>query len=176
VKTSTVKSIRPYIRPIPDFPKPGIQFWDITPLVKSPVALHEAVDGLVEPFADAGVNLVAGMEARGFIFGALAAAKLNVGFIPLRKPGKLPYDVQSQRYDLEYGSASLEVHLDAVERGDRVLLVDDLIATGGTAAASCELIRSLGGDIVGCTFVVELEALGGRAQLAGERIHTLLEL
>ena len=176
VKTSTVESIRPYIRPILDFPKPGIQFWDITPLVKSPAALREAVDALVEPFADAGVNLVAGMEARGFIFGALAAAKLNVGFIPLRKPGKLPYDVQSQSYDLEYGSASLEVHVDAVERGDRVLLVDDLIATGGTAAASCELIRSLGGGIVGCTFVVELETLGGRAQLAGERIHTLLEL
>jgi adenine phosphoribosyltransferase len=171
-----LNSIQPYIRLIPDFPKPGIQFWDITPLVKNPSALAIAVDALIEPFTDCDVNLVAGMEARGFIFGALAASRLGVGFVPLRKPGKLPYDVQSTSYDLEYGSASLEVHIDAMETGDRVLLVDDLIATGGTAAASCELIKGLGAEIVGCTFVVELDALGGREKLHGQTVNSLVHL
>jgi len=171
-----LKSIRPLIRPIPDFPKPGIQFWDITPLVKNAGALAEAVEALIEPFMDKDVTLVAGMEARGFIFGALAASRLGVGFIPLRKPGKLPYEVQSTSYDLEYGSATLEVHVDAMAPGDRVLLVDDLIATGGTAAASCELIRKLGAQVIGCTFVVELDALSGREKLAGETVSSLVHL
>lgn len=171
-----MKSIQPLIRPIPDFPKPGIQFWDITPLVKNAAALAEAVEALIEPFIDKDVTLVAGMEARGFIFGTLAASRLGVGFIPLRKPGKLPYEVQSTSYDLEYGSATLEVHVDAMVPGDRVLLVDDLIATGGTAAASCELIRKLGAQVIGCTFVVELDALGGREKLAGETVSSLLHL
>ena len=169
-------AIRSHIRPIPDFPKPGIQFWDITPLVKQPQALAQAVTALVEPFIGKDVSLVAGMEARGFIFGALAAAQLGVGFVPLRKPGKLPHEVRSANYDLEYGSASLEVHADAMTDSDKVLLVDDLIATGGTAAASCELIRSLRAQIVGCAFVVELDALQGRAKLSGEMIHTLVHL
>lgn len=171
-----MKSIQPLIRPIPDFPKPGIQFWDITPLLKNVGALAEAVEALIEPFMDKDVTLVAGMEARGFIFGALAASRLGVGFIPLRKPGKLPYEVQSASYDLEYGSATLEVHVDAMAPGDRVLLVDDLIATGGTAAASCELIRKLGAQVMGCTFVVELDALGGREKLAGETVNSLVHL
>lgn len=162
------------IRAIPDFPKPGIVFRDITPLVKDPAALDAAVNLLAEPFRDDSVGLVAGMEARGFIFGALVARMLNVGFIPLRKPGKLPYDVQSATYDLEYGSASLEVHIDAVDVGERVLLVDDLIATGGTAEASCRLLEALGAQIVGCAFVVELDALQGRDRLGTRRVHTLI--
>ena len=114
------------------------------------------------------------MEARGFIFSALAASELRVGLVPLRKPGKLPYDVQSISYDLEYGSASLEAHIDAIGPGDRVLLVDDLIATGGTAAASCELVERLGGEVVACAFVIELDHLGGRDRLQGRRVHSLL--
>jgi adenine phosphoribosyltransferase len=166
--------LRARIRNIPDFPQPGIQFKDITPLVRDPGALRLTVHRLIEPFLGEPLTAVAGMEARGFIFGALAAWELGVGFVPLRKPGKLPYDVQSINYALEYGSAALEVHIDAVERGDRVLLVDDLIATGGTAAASCELVEKLGAEIAGCAFVVELDDLGGRARLAPRRVHALL--
>ncbi len=162
------------IRNIPDFPKPGIQFKDITPLVKDPACLRLAVHQLIQPFIGEDITAVAGMEARGFIFGSLAAWELGIGFIPLRKPGKLPYDVQSASYDLEYGSASLEVHIDAVEQGDRILLVDDLMATGGTAAASCELIESLGAEIAGCAFVIELDALKGREKLGQRAVHSLL--
>jgi adenine phosphoribosyltransferase len=162
------------IRDIPDFPKPGILFKDITPLVRDPAALRLAVHQLVHPFLGEDINAVAGMEARGFIFGALVAWELGLPFVPLRKPGKLPYDVQSVGYDLEYGSASLEIHLDAVNSGDRVLLVDDLLATGGTAKASCELIESLGATIVACSFVIELDFLRGRDKLASYPIHSLL--
>lgn len=129
---------------------------------------------LVEPFRGDKITAIAGMEARGFIFGSLAAMELDIGFVPLRKPGKLPYDVQSISYDLEYGNAGLEVHIDAVNKGDRVLLVDDLIATGGTAAASCRLIEKLGADIAGCAFVVELDALNGRQHLAPYPVHSLV--
>jgi adenine phosphoribosyltransferase len=128
----------------------------------------------LHPFLGQEITAVAGMEARGFIFGSLVAWELGVGFIPLRKPGKLPYDVQNVRYDLEYGSAALEVHTDALRPGDRVLLVDDLLATGGTARASCELVESLGADIVGCAFVIELDGLAGREKLHPYRIHSLL--
>jgi len=162
------------IRAIPDFPKPGIVFRDITPLVGDPHALKLAVYQLLAPFIGAEINAVAGMEARGFIFGSLAAWELGVPFVPLRKPGKLPYDVQSVSYDLEYGSAGLEAHIDAIEAGARILLVDDLLATGGTAGASCELIERLGGTVIGLAFVIELDELGGRARLDGHRIHTLL--
>ena len=162
------------IRAIADFPKPGILFRDITPLVRDPVALDVAVRRLAEPFQEARVSAVAGMEARGFIFGALVAARLGVGFVPLRKPGKLPYDVQSVAYDLEYGSAALEAHIDAVSAGERILLVDDLLATGGTCRASCELVEGLGGEIVACAFVVELDALGGRLKLGERPVHSLL--
>ncbi|MGH8120612.1 MAG: adenine phosphoribosyltransferase [Gammaproteobacteria bacterium] len=163
-----------YIRDIPDFPKPGIIFKDITPLVKNPAMLRLAVHQLILPFLGERLTAVVGMEARGFIFGSLAAWDLGIGFVPLRKPGKLPYDVQSISYDLEYGSAELEVHVDALNGDDRVLLIDDLIATGGTAAASCELIEKLGAEIAGCAFVVELDALKGRDKLTGYRLHSLI--
>ncbi len=162
------------IRNVPDFPVKGIQFKDITPLVKNPAMLRLAVHQLIHPFLGEKLTAVVGMEARGFIFGSLAAWDLGVGFVPLRKPGKLPYDVQSASYDLEYGSAELEVHVDALDNGDRVLLIDDLIATGGTAAASCELIEKLGAEIVGCAFVVELDFLNGRKKLSKYQIHSLI--
>lgn len=145
------------IRDIPDFPKPGIIFKDITPLVKDPAALRLAVHQLVQPFLGRDITAVAGMEARGFIFGSLVAWELGIPFIPLRKPGKLPYEVQSVSYDLEYGSAELQAHIDAVDSSDKVLLVDDLLATGGTAKASCELIEKFGATVVACAFVVELD-------------------
>lgn len=169
-----MERLKAHIRNIPDFPEPGIQFKDITPLVKQPDMLRLAVHQLIHPFLGKGISYVAGMEARGFIFGSLCAWELGVGFIPLRKPGKLPYDVESLSYDLEYGSASLEVHVDAIEKGDRILLVDDLIATGGTAVASCELIEKLGGEIAGCAFVVELDFLKGREKLANYEVHSLI--
>lgn len=162
------------IRDIPDFPEPGIIFRDITPLVADPSTLQLSVYQLLQPFLGETINAVAGMEARGFIFGSLVAWELGVGFIPLRKPGKLPYDVQSVSYDLEYGTAALEVHTDAVNAGDHILLIDDLIATGGTAAASCQLVEALGGEIVGCAFVIELDALKGREKLSNYRVHSLL--
>ena len=169
-----MKRLEAHIRNIPDFPEPGIQFKDITPLVKEPAMLKLAVNQLIHPVLGEKITAVAGMEARGFIFGSLAAWELGIGFIPLRKPGKLPYDVESLSYDLEYGSASLEVHIDALEKGDRVLLIDDLIATGGTAAASCELIEKLGAEVVACAFVVELDFLNGREKLSKYHIHSLV--
>lgn len=161
------------IRDIPDFPKPGILFKDITPLVKDPAALKLAVHQLMEPFLGSQITAVAGMEARGFIFGSLVAWEMGLPFIPLRKPGKLPYDVQSVSYDLEYGSAALEAHIDAFEAHDNVLLIDDLLATGGTARASCELIEKLGARVVACAFVVELDFLNGREKLADYQVHSL---
>lgn len=169
-----MERLKQKIRDIPDFPKPGIIFKDITPLVKDPATLRLAVHQLLHPFLGEDITAVAGMEARGFVFGSLVAWELGLGFVPLRKPGKLPYDVQTVAYDLEYGTAALQVHLDAVGPGDRVLVVDDLLATGGTAKASCELIESLGAEVVACAFVVELEALQGRGALANYRVHSLL--
>ena len=169
-----MERLRARIRDIPDFPKPGILFKDITPVIQDPAALRLAVEHLHRPFANQGITAVAGMEARGFIFGALVAWELGVGFVPLRKPGKLPYDVKSVNYDLEYGSAALEVHTDALKPGDRVLLVDDLLATGGTAKASCELVESLGAEVTACAFMVELVELKGREKLRGWNIHSLL--
>ncbi len=169
-----MERLRARIRDIPDFPRPGILFKDITPLVRDPAALRLTVLQLLHPFLDDGITAVAGMEARGFIFGSLVAWELGVGFVPLRKPGKLPADVHSVSYDLEYGAATLEIHQDAVARGDRVLLIDDLLATGGTARASCELIERLGADVAGCCFVVELDDLGGRRYLSRYPVHSLL--
>jgi adenine phosphoribosyltransferase len=162
------------IRDIPDFPKPGIIFKDITPLVKDPAALRLAVHQLVQPFLGREITAVAGMEARGFIFGSLVAWELGIPFIPLRKPGKLPYEVQSVSYDLEYGSAELQAHIDAVDSTDKVLLVDDLLATGGTAKASCELIEKFGATVVACAFVVELDFLEGRDVLRNYETHSLI--
>ena len=166
--------LRNKIRDIPDFPKPGIIFKDITPLVKDPAAFRLSIHLLLQPFLGRDITAVAGMEARGFIFGSLVAWELGIPFIPLRKPGKLPYNVQTVSYDLEYGSAELEVHIDAVDRNDKVLLIDDLLATGGTAKASCDLIEKLGATVVACAFVVELDFLQGREKLNGYEVHSLL--
>lgn len=162
------------IRTIENFPEPGIQYRDITPMVRDPATLRLAVHQLIHPFIGERLTAIVGMEARGFIFGSLAAWDLGIGFVPLRKPGKLPYDVHSISYDLEYGSAGLEVHVDALTADDRVLVIDDVLATGGTAAASCHLIEKLGAEIAACAFVVELDALAGRDKLSGYRIHSLL--
>ena len=162
------------IREIPDFPKSGINFKDITPLVKNPATLRLAVHQLLHPFLGREITAVAGIEARGFIFGSLVAWELGVGFIPLRKPGKLPYDVKSVSYDLEYGSASLEAHTDSLGSNDKVLLIDDLLATGGTARASCDLVESLGAQVVACAFVVELDFLKGRDSLSDRWVHSLV--
>lgn len=163
------------IRDIPDFPKPGILFRDITPLVKNPAAVRLAIHHLIHPFVDQNITAVAGMEARGFIFGSLAAWELGTGFVPLRKPGKLPYDVQSVSYDLEYGSDALEAHSDALGNGDRVLLVDDLLATGGTATASCRLVEQMGAEVLALAVVVELTELQGRKRLEPVPVHSLIQ-
>lgn len=167
-------SLKTKIRDIADFPKPGIVFKDITPLVQDPATLKTCIEALISPFRNSNITAVAGMEARGFIFGSLAAWELGVGFIPLRKPGKLPYDVQSVDYALEYGNASLEAHIDAVTEGDRILLVDDVLATGGTAKASSELVEKLGGEVVACAFVMELSFLKGREQLTDYSLHSVM--
>ena len=171
-----VLRLEDYIRTIPDFPQAGVMFRDLTPLMSDAGALRSAVRELALPFRDAAIGVVAGMEARGFIFGALVAWQLGAGFVPLRKPGKLPAEVEAVTYELEYGTATLEVHRDALGPGHRVLLVDDVLATGGTAAASVDLVTRLGAELVGCAFLVEIIALGGRARLGGQRIHTVLAL
>ena len=169
-----MERLKAHIRNIPDFPKPGIQFKDITPLVKNPMMLRLAVNQLIHPFLGEEITAIVGMEARGFIFGSLAAWEMGIGFVPLRKPGKLPYDIQSVSYELEYGTTSLEVHTDALDSNDKVLLVDDLIATGGTAAASCQLIEKLGAEVCACAFVVELDDLNGRELLSQYQVHSLV--
>jgi len=169
-----MERLKAHIRNVPDFPKPGIQFKDITPLVKNPMMLRLAINQLIHPFLGEEITAIVGMEARGFIFGSLAAWEMGVSFVPLRKPGKLPYDIQSVSYDLEYGSTSLEVHTDALDSNDNVLLVDDLIATGGTAAASCQLIEKLGAKVCACAFVIELDDLNGRELLSQYRVHSLI--
>lgn len=169
-----MSSIESYVRDIPDFPKPGIVFKDLTPLLADANALAETTRLLAEPFKDTGITAVAGMEARGFIFGSLVAHQLGTGFIPLRKPGKLPASTHSAAYTLEYGEAELHMHTDAVGNTDKVLLVDDLIATGGTAAASIELVGKSGAQIAACAFVIELDFLNGREALGDCPAHSLL--
>ncbi len=162
------------VREIPDFPKPGILFYDITTLLKDTKGFQQILHDLTEHYRDEGISKVVGIESRGFILGGPLAYNLNAGFVPVRKPGKLPADVFEVKYNLEYGSNSLAIHRDAVEMGERVLVVDDLLATGGTAAATVHLLRQLGGEIVGCAFLVELLALGGREKLNGCPVHSLL--
>ncbi|MCZ6719244.1 MAG: adenine phosphoribosyltransferase [Gammaproteobacteria bacterium] len=169
-----MERLKAKIRDIPDFPKPGIVFRDISPLVRDAATLRLAVHQLLHPFLGERLTVVVGIEARGFIFGSLIAWELGIGFVPMRKPGKLPFDVHRVSYDLEYGSAALEVHIDALTDQDRVLLVDDLIATGGTAAASCELIEKMGAEVAGCAFVMELDDLKGRQKLEKHRVHSLV--
>jgi adenine phosphoribosyltransferase len=162
------------IRHVPDFPKPGILFYDITTLMKDPVGFRAAIDAMSAPYAGTHVDLVVGIESRGFIFGAAVADRLGAGFAPVRKLGKLPHTTRRASYDLEYGNDSLEIHEDAIAAGQKVLVVDDLLATGGTAAATVGLVRSLGADVVGVQFLIELVALGGRAKLLQEQIHSVL--
>jgi len=154
-----------YIRTIPDFPEPGIQFKDFTPLLGNKEALNKTSSLLVMPFKDEEVDYVAGLESRGFLLGPKLAQDLNAGFIPIRKPGKLPADTYSQKYELEYGSDSLEIHADALKKGDRVIIHDDLIATGGTVSAASKLVEKLGGIIVGFSFIMEIEFLNGTTSL-----------
>lgn len=161
------------IRDIPDFPKPGIIFKDITPLLANGPALRETIDGLIAPFRGK-VDVVCGIESRGFIMGAAAAYALGVGLAIARKPGKLPYHKHAATYALEYGTDTLEMHLDAVAKGTRVLLMDDLLATGGTASAAIELVQRCGGEVAGCAFVIELGFLDGRKRLGGHEVHALL--
>jgi len=164
-----------YIRSIADFPKPGILFRDITPLLASPAAFGESIRQLAEPFRGIGVDLVAAAEARGFIFAGPLALELGAGFIPVRKPGKLPFETHSFSYDLEYGSDSLEVHTDSFAAGQRVLLVDDLLATGGTMEACCRLVERARATVVGCAFVIELTSLAGARRLAPHKVVSLLK-
>jgi len=167
--------LRSRVRDVPDFPKPGILFRDLTPLMGDGVAMREAIDLLAEAAVRHRPELVVAIESRGFIFGAPVAASLGVGFVPVRKPGKLPHKTRRREYDLEYGTDALEMHADAVVHGARVVVVDDLLATGGTAAATVELVREIGGHVVGAAFVVELELLRGRDRLAGVPIDALLK-
>ncbi len=153
------------IRNIPDWPKPGILFKDITPLLRDPSGLAMAVEKMANPFRDKQIDLVAGAESRGFIFGTAVAGALSAGFVPIRKPNKLPHDTHAIQYGLEYGTDTLEVHTDAVAAGQRVLMVDDLLATGGTMKACCDLIEKLGGSIVGVSVLIELTALSGRKKI-----------
>ena len=163
-----------YIRSIPDWPKKGILIRAITPLLAEPKAFTAAVVAMCTGFTDAGIEYVAAVEARGFMFGAAVAEKLGAGFIPIRKKGKLPFKTESVTYDLEYGTDTLEVHSDAIHKGAKVLMVDDLLATGGTMAAACKLIEKIGGQIVGITFLIELSDLAGRSKLGGYKINTCL--
>ena len=167
-----------YIRDVPDFPKKGIIFKDITPLLGDIAALREAARQLAGPYDSAGVETVTGVESRGFIFGAMVADLLGAGFVPIRKPGKLPAETVSESYELEYGSDSIEIHADAVKPGQKVLMVDDLLATGGTMAAACRLVKKLGGDIVGVAFVIELCFLSGRQELEplDVAVHSLIKV
>ena len=171
---SSTDDLRAKIREVPDFPKPGILFYDITTLLKDPDAFREVIDRMAEQVADAKIDLVVGMESRGFIFSAPLAYKLGAGFVPVRKLGKLPAETIEVEYSLEYGTATLEIHKDAIRAGQHVLIVDDLLATGGTVMGTIELVQRLGGEIAGLSFMVELPALKGRENLGEFSIHTLL--
>ena len=166
--------LKKYIRDVPDWPKKGILFRDITPLLGDAEAFRAAVDAMSGDFVGAGIQYVVGVEARGFILGAAVAAKLNVGFIPVRKKGKLPSRTVSVAYDLEYGTSTVEIHKDAVPAGAKILMVDDLLATGGTITASCELIEQLGGKIVGVVFLIELTELEGIKKLTGYKVKSII--
>lgn len=167
--------LKEFIREVPDYPKPGILFYDLTTLLKNPAAFHTLVDELCRHYEGQQVDAVVGIEARGFILAPALAYRLNAGFVPVRKPKKLPAEAVSVTYELEYGRDTLEIHQDAIQKGQRVLISDDLLATGGTAAATVELVRKLGGRVVGASFAVELTFLSGRARLPGIDVYTMIQ-
>jgi adenine phosphoribosyltransferase len=168
-------ALKSRIRSVPDFPKPGILFYDITTLLRDAEGFRAAIDAMAAPFVNKGISLVVGIESRGFILGAAVADRLGVGFCPIRKPGKLPAKTLKESFNLEYGSDAIEIHADAVDPGQKVLIVDDVLATGGTARAAVRLVKSLRGDLFGLAFLIELEALGGRKLLDGEQVFSVLK-
>jgi adenine phosphoribosyltransferase len=170
-----MEHLKEKIRHVPDFPKLGILFYDITTLLQDRDGFREAIDSIAAPFMDDAIDVVVGVESRGFIFGAAVADRLHAGFAPVRKIGKLPSKTMRATYDLEYGADALEIHDDAVRKGQKVLIVDDLLATGGTAQATSDLVTRLGGDVHALSFLIELVALRGRDKLAGRRLHTVLK-
>lgn len=167
--------LREFIRAIPDFPKPGIMFRDITPLLSNPDAFHKTIDQLCSRYAGMCIDTIVAAEARGFIFGAPMAIRMGIPFVPIRKPGKLPFESMRHEYDLEYGTDTLEMHIDAISAGHRVLVVDDLLATGGTVNACCTMVEKAGGKVVECAFIIELEGLGGRKKLEPHQCFSLLK-
>jgi adenine phosphoribosyltransferase len=167
-------ALKARIRHVPDFPKPGILFYDVTTLLRDPEGFRIAIDRMAAPFADDRIDLVVGIESRGFILGSAVADRLGAGFVPVRKLGKLPAATISASYALEYGTDSLEMHRDAITAGQRVLIVDDLLATGGTAGAAVQLVKEVKGTVTGIAFLIELVGLDGRAKLEGERVHVVL--
>lgn len=176
ISTSQRDRLIAAVRTVPDFPEPGIQFKDITPVLLDPNLIRIAVEELLRPLADLKIDKVLGIESRGFILGAMLAERLDAGFVPVRKAGKLPWSTIGESYALEYGTASIEMHDDAIEAGDRVLIHDDVIATGGTAAATARLVDRAGGEVLGFSFFIELAFLNGRSNLNGLPIHTVLSI
>jgi adenine phosphoribosyltransferase len=170
-----MEALKSKIRHVPDFPKAGILFYDITTLLRDPAGFRLAIDSVATPFQDKAISLIVGIESRGFILGAAVADRIGAGFVPVRKVGKLPSDRIRASYDLEYGTDSLEMHRDAVDEGQRVLIVDDLLATGGTAKATVDLVKQVGGIVEGVAFLIELVALNGRSKLQGETVHAVLK-
>jgi adenine phosphoribosyltransferase len=168
-------ALKTRIRHVPDFPKPGILFYDVTTLLRDPEGFRLAIDAMSEPYGNQGISLVVGIESRGFILGSAVADRIGAGFVPVRKVGKLPSTTIRASYALEYGTDSLEMHSDAIEKGQKVLVVDDLLATGGTARATVDLVRQLGGDVHGVSFLIELAGLNGRSKLQGEKVRAVLE-
>lgn len=168
------EAIKNLIRDVPDFPKPGIIFKDITPIIGDPLLFRKSLDMMLWPFGSAHIDKIAGIDARGFIFGGAMADRIGCGFVPVRKKGKLPYKTYEENYDLEYGSSSVAVHQDGIHKGDRVLIVDDLLATGGTAAATTRLVQKCGGEVIGLSFLVELSFLKGREKLKGFKVNAVV--
>ena len=167
--------LKQHIRHVPDFPKAGILFYDITTLLRNAEGFAMTIEMLANPFVGQGIDVVVGIESRGFILGAAVAERIKAGFIPIRKPGKLPSKTLKESYALEYGTDALEMHEDAVERGQRVLIVDDVLATGGTASAAAQLVRKMGGDLHALAFLIELQFLNGKSKLAGEKVYSVLQ-
>jgi len=167
--------LKQHIRHVPDFPKAGILFYDITTLLRDPQGFRITVDMLSTPYQQQGIEAVVGIESRGFILGAAVAERIGAGFIPIRKPGKLPAKALKESYDLEYGKDALEIHEDAVRPGQRILIVDDVLATGGTASAAAKMVRRLGGDLQGLAFLIELLGLNGKSRLEGEQVFSVLQ-